>query len=121
VPYKASNSADRLEMRVPASVKERLRRAAELRGQSLTRFALEALTVAADDALGVGGGAARRSLGWAQGTAVERGDIVAPASDLDDWDALRSRPAVSGSPATPILARPTDSWPRQRCSTTSCW
>ena len=81
--------ADRLEMRVPPAMKERLRRAAEVRGQSLTRFALEALMRAANDALASPAGS-HRALGWAVGTAVERGDIVSPAAELDEWEALQS-------------------------------
>jgi hypothetical protein len=81
---------NRLEMRISPEVKERLRRAAEARGQSLTSFALDALTRAANEVIGPGGGAGRRSLGWATGTATERGDIVRPATDVDEWDALRS-------------------------------
>lgn len=80
----------RLEMRLPPEVKQRLRRAADLRGQSLTRFALDALTRAANDALRPSGDSARRSLGWAGGTAADDGDIVGPASEPDEWDALRA-------------------------------
>lgn len=84
----AVSPADRLEMRLPPEVKERLRQAAAARGQSLTRFALDALTRAANDALRVQDGSARRPLGWAAGTARELGDIVGPATESGEWDAL---------------------------------
>jgi hypothetical protein len=76
-------------MRVPPAVKELLRRAAAARGQSITEFAIEALSEAARrsaEAAGLGGS---RPLGWAVGTARELGDIVPPATDLGDWDALQ--------------------------------
>jgi len=80
---------ERVEMRVTPGVKDRLRRAAEARGQSITDFAIEVLSDAAALTLdGARGG--NRRLGWAAGTAAERGDIVAPATDPDDWAANRS-------------------------------
>lgn len=79
---------DRLEMRVSPQLKERVRLAAEAQGTSLTRFAIRALTEAANDVLDKAGGG-RLELGWAAGTAREVGDILAPATDLDAWEVLR--------------------------------
>lgn len=84
------SAAERLEMRVSPEVKERLRRAAGARGMSLTGFAIEALTRAAEEVLSPKGGGGRRPLGWATGTAEERGDIVSPAVGADEWAVLSS-------------------------------
>lgn len=81
------NAADRLELRVPPELKDRLRRAADRRGVSITRFALEALEQAADQVLESATPAAR-TLGWASGTARETGDIETPAASSDEWSAL---------------------------------
>ncbi len=79
----------RIEMRVGTELKERVRRAAELRGVSFTRFALDALARAATDVLEPKPDGKPRLLGWAVGTASEGEDIVSPATSLDDWNALR--------------------------------
>ena len=79
---------ERLELRIPPGLKDRIRQAALARGQTITRFALDSLAVAADSALRSNPSAAR-SLGWAAGTAEQHGDLIAPAIDLDDWEALR--------------------------------
>lgn len=79
----------RLEMRVAAELKDRVRRAAEVRGVSLTEFALEALARAATEVLEPRPDGKQRLLGWAAGTASEGGDIVSPAATPDEWDALR--------------------------------
>ncbi len=81
-------SVDRLEMRVDAELKGRVRRAAEARGVSLTRFALDALAKAANEVLDTQPDGSR-CLGWAAGTAGESADIVSPATTPDEWDALR--------------------------------
>lgn len=78
---------DRLEMRLPPSLKERFRRAADAQGKSLTSFAIDALTQAANEVLDHPS-SGQRALGWAAGTARELGDIVAPASGMGDWEAL---------------------------------
>lgn len=80
--------SERIEMRVPTDVKERLRRAADARGVSLTQFAVEALSEAADEVLSPKRGQSHQ-LGWALGTAREAGDIVGPAVEPDEWDVLR--------------------------------
>ena len=79
---------DRLEMRLPPPLKERFRRAAEAQGKSLTGFAIEALIQAANEVLDPQSNG-QRALGWAAGTARELGDIIAPASGLGDWEALK--------------------------------
>jgi hypothetical protein len=83
----AGNAADRLEIRVPPELHDRLRRAADRRGVSITRFALDALEQAADQVL-ESATPASRTLGWATGTARETGDIVTPAASPDAWRAL---------------------------------
>lgn len=83
-----SAAPERIEMRVPPEVKDRLRRAADARGISLTQFAVEALSEAADEVLNPKR-AERHQLGWALGTAREAGDILGPAVEPDEWDALR--------------------------------
>jgi hypothetical protein len=85
----AEGTSDRFEMRVPPDFKERVRRAADARGLSITRFALDALSRAASEVLDAQNHGARRQLGWAEGTARETGDLVAPAAELDEWDSLR--------------------------------
>ncbi len=81
--------SERLEMRVTPELKQRLREAAEASGKNLTRFVIDALSVAADERLRAPGAGGRRPLGWAAGTARELGDVVAPTTTPEEWDALR--------------------------------
>jgi hypothetical protein len=83
----AGNAADLLEMRVSHEFKDRLHRAADRRGVSITRFALEALEQAVNEVL-ESATPAPRTLGWATGTARDTRDIETPAASSDEWSAL---------------------------------
>ena len=69
------SSVDRLEMQMPPELKQRVQRAAEARGQSVTRFAVEALERAAHEVLEAGQADGQRVLGWAAGTASRPPDM----------------------------------------------
>jgi len=83
----STRASDRLDVRLPADLKERIRLAAEARGESVSRFATEALRLAASQVLDTA--EPTRTLGWAAGTARQLADVVAPAAEPGDWEALQ--------------------------------
>jgi hypothetical protein len=79
----AARSA-RLEVRLTVAQKELIEHGAAIRGKTITEYAVEVLTRAAQrDA--TADRSAHPSLGWMRGTAVMVDDISGP-SDPDGWE-----------------------------------